>query len=279
MSTQTTPTSHPYAAEDAALARKSWLAAHATPKAAILAGKLLNLILTGLLIYLVVALQRSERARGNMPVMIVRVNDVGRAEAVRLDKDYIPNEPELRDQLERFTIRYYTRHGFSIPEAIESLPLYLSDALFQDWRKEAMEALSQIAVGNGLKRVRILSCRIDNPSLAKTTGTTATIRIATDDLSQSGAVLPQTAQGYEVTVRFKIGMYPTTIKDDAKKDQWVVRNPLGIKVMDIQRTRYIGSDVEDHDMERVIETVNAKVQADAHRADLNKNTAPATVNP
>lgn len=265
----------PFHAEDAAVSRQSWLSAHMTPKAAILAGKLLNLVLVGLVIYLLTLVGSLYRRLGEQKVVVVRINDVGRAEAVRLDADYSPQEPEIRDSLERFVTRFYTRNGFAVPEAIEALPLYLDTPIFEVWRKELIAALPEIAAGQGLLRCRILSCRIDNPASAKTTGTTAYVRIATDEMSNTGGLIPNSAKGYEVVLKFKMGVYPN-IKDPVTKDQWVVRNPLGVKVLDIQRTRYIGADVDDQTTERVVQKAIENVKLETVVEDTKRRLEAQT---
>jgi len=265
----------PFHAEDAAVARQSWLSAHMTPKAAILAGKLLNLALVAILCIVLVQFGALYRKLGEQKVVVVRINDVGRAEAVRLDADYTPQEPEIRDSLERFVTRFYTRNGFAVPEAIEALPLYLDTPIFDVWRKDMMATLPDIAQGIGLVRVRILNCRIDNPAGAKTTGTTAYIRIATDDMSNTGALIPSSAKGYEVVIKFKMGVYPN-IKDGTLRDQWVVRNPLGVKVLDIQRTRYTGQDVDDQNTERVVNKAIESVKSETVVEDTKRKLDAAT---
>jgi len=269
------PRSYPFAEEDAIIARQGFLRANLTPKTAILVGKLAILGQTVLLFIMVFLFLKQQAALGKIPVFVVRINDVGRAEAIRLDTDYIPQEPELRDALERFVTRYYTRNGFAVPEAIEALPPYLDAALFDVWRKEMMAALPEIGSGVGLLRVRVLNCRIENPAQSRTIGTTAYIRIATDDMSNTGALVPGTAKGYEVVLKFKTSVYPN-IKEANLKDQWVVRNPLGVKVLDITRTRYIGADVDDQGTERVVRGAITKVENEAAVEDSSRKINAAT---
>lgn len=261
----------PYAAEEAELARKGWIHANMNPKAAILIGKVVSLLSFALNIVLAYALLKVTLDHGRMRVMIVRVNDVGRAEAVRLDTTWVPEEPELRDQVERFVVRYYTRNPFSIPEAIDALPIYMDAPVYEAWRKDAMDALGQVARGEGLKRVRILSCSILYPNQAKTTGTTARVRIGLDELAPNGAFIGGKTEGWEVTLRFKAGVYPDFVKSDAAKDAWIVRNPLGLKFLEISRVRYLGADVEDIKAERMVEVVRKRAEEEYKREQGLKN--------
>ncbi len=254
----------PFSLEEAQIARQSFLRAHMTPKVAILAGKLLNLFLVCVIGYGAFHYLRLHRKLGEMKVMYVRINDIGRAEAVRLDQDYTPQEPEIREQIERFVTRYYTKQGFSIPEALEALPLFMDQGLYQIWRKQALEDLNAIAAGQGLRRVRILSCRIENPAAAKTSGTQAIVRFATDAMTNTGAFAGGVPEGFESVIRFRVGIFPEVKDQDGQKgsarDQWIVRNPLGMKVSEIQQTRYIGSDVEDPNVNRIIDVTQARAE-------------------
>lgn len=267
---------YPFATEEAELARKGWIHANLNPKAAIFIGKVVALLSFSLNILLVFALLRVTLDQGKMRVMVVRINDVGRAEAVRLDTTWLPEEPELRNQVETFVLRYYTRNPFALPEAIDALPIYLDAPVYEAWRKEAMEALSQVAKGEGLKRVRILSCSIQYPNLAKTTGTTARVRVALDGLAPNGAFLGGTTEGWEITLRFKAGIYPDIVKAgvakaEAAKDAWIVRNPLGLKILEISRVRYLGSDVDDVKSERMVEVIRKRAEEDYKREQEGKH--------
>ena len=274
---------YPFREEDAEISRQSFLRAHMTPKVAILAGKLFNLLLVSLLAYMTFNFVKLQKKLGDMKVMIVRINDVGRAEAVRLDTDYLPQEPELREQMERFVIRYYTKQGFSIPEAIEALPGYMEQGIYDKWRKQAMDDLTQIASGQGLRRVRILSCRIDNPADSKTTGTTATVRFATDSMTTNGAFAGGIPEGYEAVIRFKIGVYPELKDKDGKgnsvRDQWIVRNPLGMKVSSIEQTRYIGADVEDPNVSRIIDVTQRRADDESKKESYNQQIVDTVSQP
>ena len=274
---------YPFREEDAEISRQSFLRAHMTPKVAILAGKLFNLLLVTLLAYMSFNFVKLQKKLGDMKVMIVRINDVGRAEAVRLDTDYTPQEPELREQMERFVIRFYTKQGFSIPEAIEALPGYMEQGIYDKWRKQAMEDLTQIASGQGLRRVRILSCRIDNPADSKTTGTTATVRFATDAMTTNGAFAGGVPEGYEAVIRFKIGVYPELKDKDGKgssaRDQWIVRNPLGMKVSSIEQTRYIGADVEDPNVSRIIDVTQRRADDESKKESYNQQIVDTVSQP
>lgn len=257
---------YPFAEEEARLARQSWWAAHATPKAAILISKITILLMfIGLAVSIGFNFYLAQKA-ANTKTIVVRVNDVGRAEAVRLDTAYVPAEPELRYQIEEFTTRYYQRDGFSVPAALDLLQEYLAPKLFMPWAKSLTGQLNDIAAGNNLKRVRILSCRILDPSLASTRGTTAVIRVALDSIGSNGALLNKDPEGWEVTMDFKTGSYPS-LTDQQAKDQWVVRNPLGIQVLGIQETRYIGADVADPNAARIIDLAKERAEAGIAETD------------
>jgi hypothetical protein len=265
---------HPFGEEEAILARKSWIQANMTPKAAILAGKLgfaLSLVLNLTLAY---GMVKVSIEHGKTRPIVIRINDVGRAEVVRLDTDYIPNEPELRSQIERFVIRYYTRNGFEVPEALDALPAFMDGPIYDTWRKEAMASLTDISKGEGLRRVRILSCSVLYPHIAKTTGTTATLRIATDEMTPTGAFIAGKSQGWEINLRFKTGIYPDFQKNEAAKDAWCTRNPLGTKILDIQRIRYNGADVEDQKMERAVEVIRQRTEEEFKHDQLMKQQQP-----
>ena len=274
---------YPFREEDAEISRQSFLRAHMTPKVAILAGKLFNLLLVTLLAYMTFNFVKLNKKLGDMKPYVVRINDVGRSEVVRLDTDYLPQEPELREQMERFVIRYYTKQGFSIPEAIEALPGYMEQGIYDKWRKQAMEDLTQIASGQGLRRVRILSCRIDNPADSKTTGTTATVRFATDAMTTNGAFAGGIPEGYEAVIRFKIGVYPELKDKDGKgssaRDQWIVRNPLGMKISSIEQTRYIGADVEDPNVSRIIDVTQRRADDENKKNAYNQQIVDSVSQP
>lgn len=271
--------SFPFAEEDARIARQSWMAAHMTPKAAILAGKILNLLMLLLLIASLIWGALGWFRVGQAKVLVVRVNDVGRSEVVNLDNAYVPSEPELRYQLEEFVTRYYERNGFDLPRAAELIPEYLAPGPLKAWKAEIQAALPEISAGQKLRRVRILACRIDHPVLAATTGANATVRIALDPMSANGAIAGADPEGWEITFPFKTGMYPN-LTDAIQRDQWIVRNPLGIQVLDIQQTRYIGADVNDPNSARIIDLAKDRaensVRLDDYKTgrDLNGVASP-----
>jgi hypothetical protein len=125
--------------------------------------------------------------------------------------------------------------------------LYISGAAWQEWWKEAWGDLPLVAKMEGLKRVRILQCRIESVGAAKSDGgTIASVRFATDKLTANGSVVPNSAVGFEVSYRFKVGAYPD-IQDGIIRDRWVIRNPLGIRVGNYQVIRYTGPDVDAPD--------------------------------
>jgi hypothetical protein len=117
--------------------------------------------------------------------------------------------------------------------------------------------------------VRILRIDIESPSKAKTRqGTIANVRYATDGTSLSGAVIPNTSQGWETIINFRVGDYPQNItgRDAVQiKEQWLTRNPLGLRVMDFRVTRYVGADVADRSLDVVINQATANVKEEDRR--------------
>jgi len=179
----------------------------------------------------------------NLMPTVIRVNDVGRAELVRLDGDYIPEEPEVRNQLHALTRRMFDRNGFTLPEAIQVNGAFLVGEAFETWVKQAKADLKSVAAGKDMKRARILYCHIERVSAAKSKeGTRAIIRFATDGLSENGAVAANTAQGYEVVLDFRVGDWIKT-DDKDERDKWLGWNPLGIRVHRYQVHPYMGADV------------------------------------
>lgn len=274
-------TSTVWGEEEIKVARLGFLRVHQTNQANLLLARLVNLGFIFLVCLLLFVIVRLSKNNGTLKPVVVRINDVGRAEAIRLDEDWVPEEKDLRDGIERLVERMYTRNGFETPRAIELNGLYLLGDGFDKWKKEALEDLPLVTKGENLRRVRILRCDIEKPSEAKTgAGTVAHVRFATDSMSITGAALPNTAQGWEVTMRIRAGDYPQNIKgNDAqqKKDQWVTRNPLGLRCLSYRLTRYIGEDVVDKNLEVVLKQVEQKVDAERRLEEStvkNPNISP-----
>jgi hypothetical protein len=102
-------------------------------------------------------------------------------------------------------------------------------------------------------------------------------------MTTSGAFAGGIPEGFEAIIRFRMGVYPD-VKDkdgapNSARDQWIVRNPLGMKVSDISLTRYIGSDVEDPNVERIIDVTQrradeqSKYQTNNERVDAEVRAA------
>lgn len=273
--------STPWGEEEIKLARLGFLRVHQTNQANLLMSRLVNLGLIFMVCLQFFVNLKVSKNNGTLKPVVVRINDVGRAEAIRLDEDWVPEEKDIRDALERLVERMYTRNGFETPKAIELNGLYLLGDAFDKWKKEALDDLPLVTKGENLRRVRILRCDIEKPTEAKSgAGTVAHIRFATDNMTGTGAALPNTAQGWEVTMRFRVGDYPQNIKGNdaqAKKDQWVTRNPLGMRCLTYRLTRYIGEDVADKNLEVVVKQVEQKVEAERRLEEStvkNPNISP-----
>jgi len=233
----------PWTAEEVKRSRLSWAAAFTGPTARLFIQKWAIGGLLLLVLFLELRMWRVEGVLKGFKPIIVRVNDVGRSEVVRLDTDFVPEEPEIRNQLQSLVIRMFARNGFTLPEAIELNGSYLLGEAYRLWVKQAKEDLKVVAGQQGLKRVRILYMQIDRVASAKTpAGTRATVRFATDDLTENGAVTPNSAKGYEITMDFRVGDWVKT-EDEEIRQKWVVRNPLGLRLMRYQVQQYVGSDV------------------------------------
>ncbi len=235
---------NPYTLEDMKLARAHFVALHATPKTALLLSRFANVLMAmGIVVVLMIHWRQQVDFKRTLPI-VVRVNDVGRAEAVRVDEMYIPEEPEVVNSLELLVMRMFSRNPFTLPEAIELNGIYLTGDGLERWVKQAREDLAKAATGNGLKRVRILQCRLENLGQARaSSGARAFIRYALDDCDQTGAYRPGTSTGHEIALEFMLGDYVKTTDNDLRQ-AWVRRNPLGVKVLRYQVTRYQGADVE-----------------------------------
>lgn len=234
----------PWTAEEVKRGRISWASKFTGPTARLFAqkwmifGALIAVLFQQAIMWRVTGVYKNARP------IVVRVNDVGRAEVVRLDTEYIPEEPEVRSQLQALVVRMFARNGFTLPEAIELNGAYLLGEAYRGWVKQAKDDLRIVAGQQGLKRVRILYMQIDRVAAAKTPGgTRATVRFATDDLTENGAVTAGSAKGYEITMDFRIGDWLKT-EDEEIRQKWVVRNPLGLRLMRYQVQQYLGSDVQ-----------------------------------
>jgi len=234
----------PWAKEEAERNRVKYFHRFTVPTASLFTARIGILLLAGLLIFREVRAWRVDNKVKNMIPMIVRVNDVGRAEVVRLDTDYIPEEPEVRYQLIALVQRMFSRNGFTLPEAIQVNGAFLVGEAFETWVKQAKEDLKNVAIGKDLRRVRILYCHIDRVAQAKTSnGTRAIVRFATDSLAENGAVIRGSAQGYEAVLDFRIGDWVKTDKQEVR-DNWLSWNPLGMRLYRYQVHQYQGADVQ-----------------------------------
>ena len=93
--------------------------------------KLLLIIFGCLIAALSFALLRTARIAAEVKPLIIRVNEIGRAEAVAYrDFEYRPQTPEIRYFLTQFVIGYYSRNHKTVAQQYTSSLYFLDRALF-----------------------------------------------------------------------------------------------------------------------------------------------------
>ena len=93
--------------------------------------KLIVIIFAGVIAALSFALLRTTRLAAEVKPLIIRVNEVGRAEAVAYhDFEYRPQAPEIRYFLTRFVVGYYSRNHKTVAQQYTSSLYFLDRALF-----------------------------------------------------------------------------------------------------------------------------------------------------
>src|SRR5579875_476488 len=93
--------------------------------------KLVVVILAVAITALSFALLRTARVAAEVKPLVIRVNEVGRAEAVAYrDFEYRPQAPEIRYFLTQFVIGYYSRNHKTVAQQYTSSLYFLDRALF-----------------------------------------------------------------------------------------------------------------------------------------------------
>lgn len=93
--------------------------------------KLIVIILAGVIAVLSFALLRTARDAAEVKPLVIRVNEVGRAEAVAYrDFEYRPQAPEIRYFLTQFVIGYYSRNHKTVARQYTSSLYFLDRSLF-----------------------------------------------------------------------------------------------------------------------------------------------------
>ena len=93
--------------------------------------KIALLILTAVIAVLGFALQRTAVAAANQKPLIIRVNEVGRADALATkDFQYTPQAPEIRYFLTRFVTGFYGRHHATVRDHYVEAMYFLDRSLF-----------------------------------------------------------------------------------------------------------------------------------------------------
>lgn len=233
----------PWTEEEIQRGRVGWVTRYTSPIARLFAQKwsITGLIL--LLLFQQVRVWRMDSVVRNFVPLVIRINDVGKAEVVHLDTAWLPEEPEIRNQIQSLVVRMFARNGFTLPESIELNSAYLVGEAYKEWVRQAKEDLKLVAGLKSLRRVRILYLQIERVAQAKSPqGTRATVRFATDELTENGAVVANSAKGYEVSMDFRVGDWIQTEDDEVRK-KWTTRNPLGLRLLRYQVQQYVGTDV------------------------------------
>ena len=262
----------PWTEEEIQRSRVGWATRFTSPIARLFAQKwgIAGLVL--LLLFQQVRMWRMDNVVKNFVPLVVRINDVGKSEVVHLDTAWVPEEPEIRNQIQGLVVRMFARNGFTLPEAIELNGAYLVGEAYRDWVRQAKEDLKLVAGLQSLRRVRILYLQIERVAQAKTPqGTRATVRFATDELTENGAVIANSAKGYEVSMDFRVGDWVKTDDDEARK-KWTTRNPLGLRLLRYQVQQYVGTDVPVQDATQTV-VLPGHTADYAQGAALDVNTA------
>jgi type IV secretory pathway TrbF-like protein len=93
--------------------------------------KLITIVLAGVIAVLGFALLRATKAALHVKPLIVRVNEVGRADALAYqDFTYRPQAPEIRYFLTHFTIDYYSRNHKTVAQRYVEALYFLDRPLF-----------------------------------------------------------------------------------------------------------------------------------------------------
>jgi len=93
--------------------------------------KLIAVILSGVIAILGFALWRTSSAALHVRPLVIRVNDVGRADALAFeDFTYRPQAPEIRYFLTQFTIDYYSRNRKTVAQRYVEALYFLDRPLF-----------------------------------------------------------------------------------------------------------------------------------------------------
>lgn len=93
--------------------------------------KLIVIIFAGIIAALSFALLRTARIATEVKPLVIRVNEVGRAEAVAYrDFEYRPQAPEIRYFLTQFVIGYYSRNHKTVAQQYTSSLYFLDRSLF-----------------------------------------------------------------------------------------------------------------------------------------------------
>jgi type IV secretion system protein VirB5 len=93
--------------------------------------KITVLILSGVIAVLAFAVIRTAKAAANVKPLVIRVNEVGRADAVAYqDFAYKPQAPEIRYFLTQFVVGYYSRNHKTVGQQYVNSLYFLDRSLF-----------------------------------------------------------------------------------------------------------------------------------------------------
>jgi type IV secretion system protein VirB5 len=185
--------------------------------------KLALLLVSLLALGLLVLNFRTQAGAANVRPLVVRIDDVGRAEAVQYDATaYRPQAPELRYFLTQFVVKHFSRIRATLqreyPDSLFFLEPSLADAtIAQDEQNRALETLVTTPSADEIDIV------VQNVSLSELTKPPYKATVAFQKvLYTPGTRVERTRETYVAQIDF--------VMRDHVPNEFVRVNPLGLQV-------------------------------------------------
>jgi type IV secretory pathway TrbF-like protein len=185
--------------------------------------KLALLLVSLLALGLLVLNFRTQATYANVKPLVVRIDDVGRAEAVQYDATaYRPQAPELRYFLTQFVVKHFSRIRATVqreyPDSLFFLEPTLADATIA--QNEQSRTLETFLTDASADEVDIV---VQNVSLSELTNAPYKAAVAFQKVQYTpGTRVERTRQTYVAQVDF--------VMRDHVPNEFVRVNPLGLQV-------------------------------------------------
>ncbi len=175
---------------------------------------------------LVVVVVRLQASSANVKPLIVRINDVGRADVVNVDATtYTPQPPELRYFLTRFVVLHYSRQRSNVRRDFPNSLYFLSRPLAE----AAIATSDHTRVMDAfLKDPTADEITIDVQNVTLTEWSKSPYRAEVSFLktfTPHGASQARRQERYVAQIDF--------IRRDSVSNDYVTVNPLGLQVLDL----------------------------------------------